>query len=107
MTIIDLDDTVRFHRPFVGEQTRHLGIQDLPSVPLRRPAADPVTAERAAFGLAATSTGEQPLIFQFPAYAGRHRAKLSPVITPVTPGPAQTRPGLVRRLIARLGRIGG
>jgi hypothetical protein len=34
--IIDMEDTVRIHRP-VGDETRHLGIQDIPSVPPRRP----------------------------------------------------------------------
>lgn len=105
--IIDIEDTVRIHRP-IGEETRFLGIQDTPTI-ARRPQSHPMSAEQAAFGLAATSTGEPPFIAH---YAGRHRRpELPPLITPaeitpaeIVPPPVAPRPSLLARL---LGRIGG
>lgn len=101
--IIDIEDTVTIHRP-VGEDTCFLGVQDMPTPPRRPVAGHRRRAGRAAFGLAATSTGEQPIVF-YASYTGRHRKpEPLPTITPVeviapSVPPRLTLIGRVRRLL--------
>lgn len=121
MTItFDIEDTVTIHRPPVGEDTRVLGVYANHNVPRRPAGSGKEYVSRTAFAFVG-STNELPIIgipepkpVEVEEYTGVHRAKLpaevvKPPVAPVTPAESVPpfRPSLMRRLFARLGRVGG
>lgn len=102
MTIIDIEDTVRFHRLVGEEPTRIVPVYANKDVPRRSAVSGKVHTPRTAFAFVG-STREQPIIGA--PYVGLHRAP-EPAPAEVAPPPVVA-PGLFARLFARLGRIGG
>jgi hypothetical protein len=97
MTIIDIEDTVKFHRQPVGEErTRVLPIYANKDVPRRPSGSGKVHVGRTAFAYVG-STGELPI---YAPYVGQHRA-------PDEAAPAAEVPSLLARIVAALCRIGG
>lgn len=112
MKIIELDDTVRFHRP-VGETTQVLPLFTPDSGPIaRRPAAtgeQHIVIPRTIGIVDGPAAGEPVQVLptaaklraaERAAYAGRHRA---PDAIPVPPPVQQPQPGLLVRALARVG----